>query len=139
MEKIYEICVACRSKVNFELTKQNGMLKQYFLNLGNFDYFYEKPQPTTSNIHQATNSASFGLRVHTINTYSSSLQAKLNFFLFVLSYLIIFILASLILTYNEYNYLIVNGELFIIFLFNVFGSSFFERHGTFAIFIYMFI
>lgn len=108
LEKIYEICVECKSKVNFEITKQNGILKQYFLNLGNFDYFYEKPQSSTLNVHNKAHSVVGSQQVYTLNTNTPYFQGKLNLFLSVASYLVIFILASLILAYNEYNDLMIN-------------------------------
>ena len=112
LEKIYEICVECKSKVNFEITKQNGILKQYFLNLGNFDYFYEKPQSSTLNVHNKAHSVVGSQQVYTLNTNTPYFQGKLNLFLSVASYLVIFILASLILAYNEYNDLMINGKRF---------------------------
>ena len=42
MEKIYELCAMCKSKVKFEITKQDGILKQYLYNIGKFDYLFER-------------------------------------------------------------------------------------------------
>ena len=41
LEKIYDLCEICKSKVNFEITKQNGILKQYLLKLGKFKLYFE--------------------------------------------------------------------------------------------------
>lgn len=42
LEKIYTLCPNCQSKVKFEITKQDGILKQYLLNLGMFHNFFER-------------------------------------------------------------------------------------------------
>ena len=47
LEKIYTLCLKCQSKVKFEITKQDGMLKHYLLNLKMFNdkcinYFQQK-------------------------------------------------------------------------------------------------
>jgi hypothetical protein len=42
LEKIYTLCSNCQSKVKFEITKQDGILKQYLLNLGMFHNFFER-------------------------------------------------------------------------------------------------
>lgn len=42
MEKIFDLCELCKSKVKFEITKQDGILKQYLYKIGKFDYLFER-------------------------------------------------------------------------------------------------
>lgn len=48
LERIYGLCDKCKQKVNFEIRKQDGHLKEYLYKLGNYNYLFEnkkiKPQ-----------------------------------------------------------------------------------------------
>ena len=41
LDKLYDLCGDCKSKVKFEIRKQDGILKQYLYKIGNFEYFFE--------------------------------------------------------------------------------------------------
>ena len=54
LEQVYDLCEKCKPKVKFEITKQDGILKQYLFRLGEFSFLFEKDlinksEPTTSN------------------------------------------------------------------------------------------
>ena len=109
MEKIYEICASCKSKVNFEITKQNGILKQYFLNLGRYDYFYEHsatPPTAHKKVHSATAAVAGNQTTRSLSKKSQVCRPKtkynwLNSLLKLFSLVVIFSLASFILAYND--------------------------------------
>ncbi|CAF0973186.1 unnamed protein product [Brachionus calyciflorus] len=42
MEKIYDLCSLCKPRVKFEITKQDGIIKQYLYKIGQFDYLFER-------------------------------------------------------------------------------------------------
>jgi hypothetical protein len=41
LDKLYDLCDNCKSKVKFEIRKQDGILKQYLFKIGSFEYFFE--------------------------------------------------------------------------------------------------
>jgi hypothetical protein len=41
LDKIYDLCDLCKSKVKFEIRKQDGILKQYLYKLGSYEYLFE--------------------------------------------------------------------------------------------------
>ena len=41
LDKLYNLQGDCKSKVKFEIRKQDGILKQYLYKIGNFEYFFE--------------------------------------------------------------------------------------------------
>jgi hypothetical protein len=44
LEKIYELCDKCKSRVKFEITRQDGALKHYLFQQGQFSFLYEPHQ-----------------------------------------------------------------------------------------------
>lgn len=48
------MCSECKSKVKFEITKQDGILKNYLLKMGMYDYFFESKQSTIYNSSPST-------------------------------------------------------------------------------------
>lgn len=87
LEKLYDLCDECKSKVKFEIRKQDGILKQYLFKLGNYECFFEKKMLNKSETNDKTMS---------INATNIS---KNSFFVFI--YLIFFI-NLLILLLNDY-------------------------------------
>lgn len=87
MEKIYDLCGKCKSRVKFEITRQDGILKQYLYRMGKFDYLFE-PKMFVQRLNKFCNKAQI-----------SKLMINTKFFL----YLIILILSILIISFNDYS------------------------------------
>jgi hypothetical protein len=49
LEKIYDLCAKCKSRVKFEITRQDGVLKQYLFQMGESGFLYEPKQKTYEN------------------------------------------------------------------------------------------
>ena len=50
------MCEECKSKVKFEITKQDGILKNYLLKMGMYEYFFESKQHSKNYASTSTNS-----------------------------------------------------------------------------------
>lgn len=87
MEKIYDLCDKCKSKVKFEITRQDGILKQYLYKMGKFDYLFERKI--------------FGQRLNNFCNKARNSKLKLNSKFFL--YLLILILSILIISFNDYS------------------------------------
>ncbi len=57
MEQIYDLCEKCKPKVKFEITKQDGILKQYLFRLGEFSFLFEKDSCTNKEARFLQNSS----------------------------------------------------------------------------------
>lgn len=92
MEKIYDLCDKCKSKVKFEITKQDGILKQYLYKLGNFDFLFERNRPIGK--------YNFDGKKTNPNKPKPS-----NSYFTVLIYSMIFLLSSITLIFNDFDHL----------------------------------
>lgn len=90
LEKIYTLCQNCQSKVKFEITKQDGILKQYLLNLGMFHNFFERK--VTFKNPQLTG-----------NEPESKLNSTLIKSVQLIIMLAILIMTTFIITFNSYE------------------------------------
>jgi hypothetical protein len=93
LEKIYELCENCKSKVKFEITKQDGMIKNYLLKIGKFDYFFEHKRFENSHVFNSLKATKIAL-----------LESQKNVYVYYILMAILFILTTLVLGFNEYKF-----------------------------------
>lgn len=93
LEKIYELCENCKSKVKFEITKQDGMIKNYLLKIGKFDYFFEHKRFENSHVFNNLKATKIAL-----------LDSQKNFYVYYILMAILFVLTTLVLGFNEYKF-----------------------------------
>ncbi|RNA34542.1 Transmembrane [Brachionus plicatilis] len=89
MEKIYDLCDKCKSKVKFEITRQDGILKQYLYKIGKFDYLFER------NI--------LGKRLTTFRNQTISHNSNLVSIAKIFLHLFTLILSTVTILYNDYS------------------------------------
>ena len=94
LNKIYDLCSSCQSKVKFEITKQDGILKQYLLTLGKFDYFFEFGRKFISN---QTSKDPNKTKNNKNSTNCFSRFSRL------VAYFVLFISSLMVFIYNEPN------------------------------------
>ncbi len=120
LERIYDICEICKSKVNFEITKQNGILKQYLLKLGKFKLYFD------SNKYKENYDQNKKLDESFSNEFKPSTHfCAVNLFRSTshfLIYFLILVLASLSLitdlNHSEPTFLVFNNNNFTCMLYN---------------------
>jgi len=96
LEQIYDLCEKCKPKVKFEITKQDGILKQYLFRLGEFSFLFEKDSYNMSKSEQIGDNT---------DTTRSRRRNKniLNAFFFYFMNLCIFLLVTLIIQMNQHD------------------------------------
>ena len=99
LERIYALCPTCASRVRFEITKQDGILKQYLLKLGHFAYFFEFNSSSNQTSTKRAHAAAAGDGAS--SSASRTLLRVINGCIRAIVFLVIFFCSTVVLLFNK--------------------------------------